>query len=345
MKELAILQWKVKRERLRGGVGDERPRALAGVVVSRPAIVGHQDRVLHDARPSDWPWTLRSAFPVGGRRRRERPAIEPPRPDGAVTAGEERAARAARVEAAFRTPVIVAALLTLPALILEATAPPAPWQTVAFALNAAIWLVFLAELVAITATSRSLTWARRNPIDVAIVVLTPPVMPATLQGLRFLRLLRLVRLLKLAQVLHGITPLQGAKYAAGVVAFIVVTGGAAFAYIEPDQHLSVTDGIWWALTTVTTVGYGDIAPKTDPGRALGAVVMLSGIGTVALITAAMTQRFVRRDTQEEQRDEVVPRLEAVEREVRALRELLEDQRRGASSTRSGETSRKVRERG
>lgn len=253
-----------------------------------------------------------------------------------MTAGGERAARAARVEAAFRMPVIAAALLTLPALILEATAPPAPWQTVAFAVNAAIWLVFVAELVAITATSRSLAWARRNPIDVAIVVLTPPVMPATLQGLRFLRLLRLVRLVKLAQVLHGITPLQGAKYAAGVVAFIVVTGGAAFAYIEPDQHLSVADGVWWALTTVTTVGYGDIAPRTDPGRALGAVVMLSGIGTVALITAAMTQRFVRRGAQDEPRDEVVPRLEAVERELRALRELLEDQprRRGAGRNRA-----------
>lgn len=253
-----------------------------------------------------------------------------------MTAGGGRAARAARVEAAFRMPVIAAALLTLPALVLEATAPPAPWETVAFALNAAIWLVFLAELVAITATSRSLVWARRNPIDVAIVLLTPPIMPATLQGLRFLRLLRLVRLLKLAQVLHGITPLQGAKYAAGVVAFIVVTGGAAFAYIEPDQHLAVTDGIWWALTTVTTVGYGDIAPRTDAGRALGAVVMLSGIGTVALITAAMTQRFVRRGAQDEPRDEVVPRLEAVERELRALRELLEDQprRRGAGRNRA-----------
>ena len=70
--------------------------------------------------------------------------------------------------------------------------------------------------------------------------------------------------------------------------------------------------------------------------------MLSGIGTVALITAAMTQRFVRRGAQDEPRDEVVPRLEAVERELRALRELLEDQPRGASSTGDGASSRKVR---
>lgn len=78
---------------------------------------------------------------------------------------------------------------------------------------------------------------------------------------------------------------------------------------QPHHHLTLTDGIWWALTTVTTVGYGDIYPRTSIGRIIAGVVMLSGIGFVALLTAAAAQRFIV----------VSEEVESVE--VRILREL------------------------
>ncbi len=70
----------------------------------------------------------------------------------------------------------------------------------------------------------------------------------------------------------------------------------------------------------------DIAPRTGAGRALAAVVMLCGISTVALITAALTQRFVLRDAEDDERATLAPRLDAIETELRELRSLLEDRR-------------------
>jgi voltage-gated potassium channel len=69
-----------------------------------------------------------------------------------------------------------------------------------------------------------------------------------------------------------------------------VAGGAAFAAVEPGQ--STPNGIYWALTTMTTVGYGDPSPTTAGGKVLAIVVMLVGIGFVAVLTGAIAQRFL-----------------------------------------------------
>jgi voltage-gated potassium channel Kch len=68
--------------------------------------------------------------------------------------------------------------------------------------------------------------------------------------------------------------------------------GTAFAAVEHAQDLTPWDGVWWAIVTVTTVGYGDIVPKTDAGRVIGVIVMLGGIGFLAVLTAAIAQRFI-----------------------------------------------------
>jgi len=60
-----------------------------------------------------------------------------------------------------------------------------------------------------------------------------------------------------------------------------------------DEPMSVWDGVWWAITTVTTVGYGDFSAKTAGGRAVAIAVMLIGIGFVAIVTAATAERFMR----------------------------------------------------
>jgi voltage-gated potassium channel len=57
----------------------------------------------------------------------------------------------------------------------------------------------------------------------------------------------------------------------------------------------MTDGFWWAIVTVTTVGYGDMFPLTPAGRAAATVLMLLGIGCVAFITAAVAAHFVEDD--------------------------------------------------
>jgi len=76
--------------------------------------------------------------------------------------------------------------------------------------------------------------------------------------------------------------------------------------------------VWWAVTTVRTVGYGDNYPQTNGGRIIAIVVMFVGIGFVAILTAAAAERFMReRRTDEaaieDRLDEIARRLEAIER--------------------------------
>ncbi len=94
----------------------------------------------------------------------------------------------------FRWPVIVAALLVIPVIVLEEAEVREPWSTAATVANWLIWLTFLAELVAmLSVVPDRRAWLRQHPLEVAVVVLTPPFLPASLQAARVFRLLRLLR--------------------------------------------------------------------------------------------------------------------------------------------------------
>src|SRR5262245_31536801 len=90
--------------------------------------------------------------------------------------------------------------------------------------------------------------------------------------------------------------------AAGVVvaatAVVVVVGGVLMRLFDPDEYPNVWLGMWWAVQTVTTVGYGDVTPKDVVGRLVAAFVMLEGIAFVAIVTAAITSSFVARANRE-----------------------------------------------
>jgi voltage-gated potassium channel Kch len=122
-----------------------------------------------------------------------------------------------------------------------------------------------------------------------IVVLTPPFAGSLLVSVRVLRLLRLVRLLRLATLARAVFSLAGVRYAALVAALTAVAGAQAFSTVE---NVSAGDALYWSLMTMTTVGYGDVTPKTDTGRAIAVAVMLVGIGFVAILTGAIAQRFI-----------------------------------------------------
>jgi voltage-gated potassium channel Kch len=66
--------------------------------------------------------------------------------------------------------------------------------------------------------------------------------------------------------------------------------------LDHKEFDSVWLGMWWAIQTVTTVGYGDVTPKDVLGRVVAAAVMLQGIAFIAIITAVITSSFVARAT-------------------------------------------------
>lgn len=92
------------------------------------------------------------------------------------------------------------------------------------------------------------------------------------------------------------------RNAAGVIvvatAVVTVGAGVLISLIDSDEYPNVGIGLWWAIQTVTTVGYGDVTPKEPSGRVVAAFVMLEGIAFLAIITAAITSTFVARAERE-----------------------------------------------
>lgn len=207
--------------------------------------------------------------------------------------------RAKRIEQRFEIPILIAALLVVPVIAIEQSSLDEPWPTIAAVANWLIWLAFLAELVVMLAVvGDRWRWVREHPLEVAIVVLTPPFLPASLQALRVFRLLRLLRLLVVVRYARRIFTLEGVRFAGLLALLTVLGGGAAFAAAE-GKDVSTWDGVWWSVTTMTTVGYGDLYPETDLGRVVAIVVMLVGIGLLTLVIGAVSQRFLATELEQE----------------------------------------------
>ena len=121
--------------------------------------------------------------------------------------------------------------------------------------------------------------------------------------LRYLRLLRLMRLLKLSHYFHGLDLfLDVLKREARTIAsailtvlmLIIVIAALMFTFehtAQPEAFGSIGQSIWWSIVTLTTVGYGDVTPITTGGRVLASVIMLLGVGLVALPAGILAAKF------------------------------------------------------
>ena len=124
-------------------------------------------------------------------------------------------------------------------------------------------------------------------------------------------------------VARATTPRGAAIVIAATSLVITVATGILMTIVDRDQFPSIGSGLWWAVQTTTTVGYGDNVPTTAGGRFLAAFVMLVGIGFLTVITAAITSTFVSRTRleqapsgavtpTEEQLRQIAGRLERIE---------------------------------
>ena len=95
------------------------------------------------------------------------------------------------------------------------------------------------------------------------------------------------------------TPRGAAIVIASATIAITVLAGFLMTLVERDNYPSIGSGLWWAIQTTTTVGYGDNVPVSAAGRFLAVVVMFFGIGFLTVITAAITSTFVARSRLEQ----------------------------------------------
>lgn len=130
-----------------------------------------------------------------------------------------------------------------------------------------------------------------------------------LLAVRALRLLRVFRILKLVQFLGEASQLtkalkaSRAKIAVFIYAVLIlsVIMGTVMYLIEDDSagFTSIPRSIYWAIVTLTTVGYGDIAPQTSLGQLIATIVMILGYGIIAVPTGIVTSEFAKQDGTEE----------------------------------------------
>jgi voltage-gated potassium channel len=125
-------------------------------------------------------------------------------------------------------------------------------------------------------------------------------------------------------------PRSAAVVIATVTTAITIAAGCLMTVVDHDNFTSIGQGMWWAVQTVTTVGYGDHVPTTALGQILAAAVMLLGIGFVTVITASITGAFVARSRREQHLEgpesgptadlrEIIERLERIEASLTSQR--------------------------
>ena len=104
--------------------------------------------------------------------------------------------------------------------------------------------------------------------------------------------------------------------------FFIFLFGYLFFVSEPDVR-DLGDGIWWALVTITTVGYGDITPVTTLGRVVASSLMLLGLGLIATITAIVSAKFIQNFVDHHTNDDVLEKLDEMQLELDDIKKKLQ----------------------
>ncbi|MBI1354252.1 MAG: hypothetical protein GC160_07895 [Acidobacteria bacterium] len=241
-----------------------------------------------------------------------------------------------RIEEPLHWAVTLAAVATIPILVALERGDSAWWV---MAGDWAVWVVFLVEymVMGLCAADRR-AYLLRSWMSLTVVALSFPALPALLSAVRLVRVARLIRALRVLRLLavtaRGMEAMRrssggrGLFYIAILTALMTVSGGALLALLEPDNvHNGFWGGLWWAIVTVTTVGYGDIAPQTAGGRILAVLLMLCGLGLLSTLAASISAVFVGSDEHAEF-EELRERLARLEEK---LDRVLEERSRGAAA--------------
>ncbi|MCA0146663.1 potassium channel family protein [Blastococcus sp. LR1] len=201
---------------------------------------------------------------------------------------------------------------------------PATVRSGCVAVAWAAWVIFAIDYVArVALVEDRRRYVIRHLHDLAVIALP---------------LLRPLRLLRLVTVITALNRRAGASLRGRVAVYVVgatalLSGVAALAMLDaernaPDANITTLgDAVWWAVTTITTVGYGDRYPTTTGGRFIAVGLMVAGIALLGIVTATLASWLVDRvrDENATERAATVAHVDALMAEVRALRQEIRDQ--------------------
>lgn len=158
----------------------------------------------------------------------------------------------------------------------------------------------------ISGIKQRLLWIKSPGAIIDLLAILPGLLSFFIAiDLRFLRILRLFRLLKLTRYFPSIkvifVVLEKEKSAFQAVVFIlsilIITAASGIYLLEnqaqPEEFESIPQSMWWAVVTLTTVGYGDVVPITTAGKILGAIITISGVGITALPAGILASGLAR----------------------------------------------------
>jgi len=253
-----------------------------------------------------------------------------------------------RFERQTAWPMMALALAIIPLLVVPLLVDLSPGaETTLYALDWFIWAAFVLEYgIRLYLAPNKRYFVSHNVIDL-LFVLIPFLRPLrVVRSARAFALLRATRgavvLLRAVHAVQNVLKRHKLGYTLLIAMVVVVGSGLLVATIEeasPDRNIqSFPDGLWWAVTTVTTVGYGDKVPVTALGRAIGAGVMVLGIGLFGLLAASLASSFVEKDIEKE----LDPQMAQIDERLARIETLLGNLQPTASGKDLEETSGNVR---
>ena len=241
-----------------------------------------------------------------------------------------------KAEHFFQVPVMVSVLMLIPVLIIEYTQQNL--NSLAIYLNWGIWLVFLLEYtVLLYFVEDKIDFIKTHKLELFIIIFSFPIVPEGLASSGFLRFARLPRLLnslrffrlaallgKFGTTVKSIFNSKGLRFIVYTTIGLVLFFGFLFYISEPHVE-TYSDGLWWALVTITTVGYGDITPVSTLGRIIAGALMVMGIGFIATITAAVSSFFISSFNDNEVTiNDLGEKLDKIEKELNILKKEIND---------------------
>jgi voltage-gated potassium channel len=191
-----------------------------------------------------------------------------------------------------------------------------------------LYFIFVADYLArLYLANPRRKWFVRHLFDLAIVALP---------FLRPLRLLSLAVVVDVFQRAVGDT-IRGRVIIYTVFGAVIMIYAASLAILDVERHATGShigtfgDAVWWSITTVTTVGYGDLAPVSGAGRVVAVVLMMGGITLVGVVTATLASWIVQRVAEEDSANQAATgaQIEELREEIRRLAKLVADDREPA----------------